>query len=74
LKYTITFLVLVIIVAQIHVHYFEDGNLQLQSSKSIPKTSLPFKTSEELKAAVISFIAVRTNLFILSYCKLKVLM
>lgn len=43
---------------QIHVHYFEDGNLQLQSSKIIPSSVLVFKSESELIEQVMRVIQV----------------
>lgn len=45
-------------VVQLHVHYFEDGNLQLQSSKPIASTDLPFKSYEDLAEQVVKHIQV----------------
>lgn len=44
--------------AQVHVHYFEDGNLQLQTSKSVPAKSLSFDSETELGQKVVKHIEV----------------
>jgi len=43
------------------VHYFEDGNLQLQSAKQVPATNLTFSSDAELAANVTKFIQVRKS-------------
>jgi capping protein alpha len=40
--------------AKLHVHYFEDGNLQMQSSKSCPVTTFTFSSPEKLAEEVFS--------------------
>jgi hypothetical protein len=42
----------------VHVHYFEDGNLQLQSSKSVPATSLRFSSEADLGQQIVKHIQV----------------
>jgi len=41
---------------KLHVHYFEDGNLQLQSSKVVPATDIPFKNENDLADQLTKFI------------------
>jgi len=41
---------------KLHVHYFEDGNLQLQSSKAVPAAEVSGKSNEELAEQVLKFI------------------
>jgi len=41
---------------KLHVHYFEDGNLQLQSSKSIPASSFNYKSHADLAEQLIRLI------------------
>lgn len=43
---------------QVHVHYFEDGNLQLQSNKSVPASTLQFSTENDLAQKVVKHIQV----------------
>lgn len=45
---------------QLHVHYFEDGNLQMQSSKSSPATTFSFSSPEKLAEETFSRIQVMT--------------
>ena len=40
------------------MHYFEDGNLQLQSAKQVPASDLTFSSDAELGANVVKFIQV----------------
>jgi len=49
---------------QLHVHYFEDGNLQLQSGKHVPANSLSFSSETELAAEVVKFIQVGHHFFL----------
>ena len=50
---------------QVHVHYFEDGNLQLQSSKAVPAagsgSALRFSSEADLGAQLVKFIQVGTE-------------
>jgi len=41
---------------KVHVHYFEDGNLQLQSNKSVPASTLQFSTENDLAQKVVKHI------------------
>lgn len=41
---------------KLHVHYFEDGNLQLQSSKVAPSSALSFNSEADLAQQVVKFI------------------
>lgn len=44
---------------QVHAHYFEDGNVQLQTSKEIPEIVIPFTGAVELATQVVAHIEVR---------------
>jgi hypothetical protein len=44
--------------SKIHVHYFEDGNLQMQTSKSFPAETLNWKNEVELADAIFTRIQV----------------
>lgn len=46
---------------KLHVHYFEDGNLQMQSNKSFPATSFSFSSPEKLSEEVFSRIQTFEN-------------
>jgi len=39
---------------KLHAHYFEDGNIQLQTTKAIPSVSLSFTASEADFATIVS--------------------
>jgi capping protein alpha len=41
---------------KVHVHYFEDGNLQLQTHKKIEATTFSFQSDRELSDAVVKHI------------------
>ena len=41
---------------KLHAHYFEDGNVQLISSKSIPITKLSFNNDDEFTQLIVSLI------------------
>lgn len=41
---------------KLHAHYFEDGNLQLQSNKAAEQSSLKFTSDEDLAQKVVAFI------------------
>lgn len=41
---------------QVHAHYFEDGNVQLQTSKQISPVSLSFSSEADLAAKVVALI------------------
>ena len=43
---------------KIHAHYFEDGNVQMQSAKSIPSTDIQFSDQSQLSSKLISLIKV----------------
>mmetsp|Transcript_39467 Transcript_39467/g.68396 ORF Transcript_39467/g.68396 Transcript_39467/m.68396 type:complete len:288 (-) Transcript_39467:106-969(-) len=47
---------------KLHVHYFEDGNLQLQSAKQVPASDLTFSSDAELGANVVKFIQTQESL------------
>ena len=48
---------------KLHVHYFEDGNLQMQSTKLYPSISLNLESPEGLATEVISRIMVICIMF-----------
>mmetsp|Transcript_21649 Transcript_21649/g.36258 ORF Transcript_21649/g.36258 Transcript_21649/m.36258 type:complete len:307 (+) Transcript_21649:108-1028(+) len=41
---------------KVHVHYFEDGNLQLQSGKTIPQSTISFDSENDLGSKVVNLI------------------
>lgn len=41
---------------KIHGHYFEDGNVQLQTAKAIPSTKVVYSSEAELGEKLVSFI------------------
>ena len=49
-----------VLCSQLHAHYFEDGNVQLQTTKTIPQKTVPFtevldaikKAENELQAGL----------------------
>jgi len=41
---------------KLHAHYFEDGNVQLISTKSIPVTKLSFNNDDEFTQLIVSLI------------------
>lgn len=43
---------------KVHVHYFEDGNLQLQTNKKVEATTVTFKSDRELSDSLIKTIQV----------------
>lgn len=43
---------------KIHAHYFEDGNVQLQSSKTFPITAIEYSNEKELGEKIIVHIKV----------------
>lgn len=43
---------------KIHVHYFEDGNLQMQTSKAIGNKSFTFSSDSDLATQVVKAIQV----------------
>ena len=43
---------------QVHAHYFEDGNVQMISNKSVPEANLNAGSEEELAAAVVRHVKV----------------
>ncbi len=43
---------------QLHVHYFEDGNLQLQSAKTVAPTDLSGASEKDLTDQIVQFIKV----------------
>jgi capping protein alpha len=47
--------------SKIHVHYFEDGNLQMQTSKSFPAETLNWKNEVELADAIFTRIQAFEN-------------
>lgn len=47
--------------AKLHVHYFEDGNLQMQSSKSSPASTFSFSSPEKLAEETFSRIQAFEN-------------
>jgi capping protein alpha len=47
--------------AKLHVHYFEDGNLQMQSSKNCPASTFSFSSPEKLAEEVFSRIQAFEN-------------
>lgn len=49
---------------KIHVHYFEDGNLQMQSTKTIPVQTLEYSTESDL--AKVIFERIRVSSFLVS--------
>ena len=54
---------------QIHAHYFEDGNVQLQSSREFPATEISFTNNSEFTEAVILHIKVSFESYILCVSK-----
>lgn len=44
---------------KVHIHYFEDGNLQLQSSKSVPAATLQFSSEADLGQKIVKHMQVR---------------
>jgi len=46
---------------KLHVHYFEDGNLQMQSSKAFPSASFSFSSPEKLAEETFSRIQASEN-------------
>mmetsp|Transcript_34180 Transcript_34180/g.74529 ORF Transcript_34180/g.74529 Transcript_34180/m.74529 type:complete len:287 (-) Transcript_34180:152-1012(-) len=42
---------------KVHAHYFEDGNVQLQTSKPIPATTIPYSSEAEFAEQVIARIS-----------------
>lgn len=46
---------------KLHIHYFEDGNLQLQGSKSIPGTAITYTSEAELGEKVVAAIQANEN-------------
>lgn len=43
---------------KVHAHYFEDGNVQLQTTKVIPATVLPYSSEAEFASQIIARINV----------------
>lgn len=41
---------------KVHAHYFEDGNVQMQSSKEIPNTDISFTDSANLSSLLVAHI------------------
>jgi F-actin capping protein alpha subunit len=48
-------------ICKIHAHYFEDGNVQLQSARAFPAKEIQYSTDAGLTTAIISHIKVRTD-------------
>eukprot|EP01039_Chlorochromonas_danica_P004217 gene4219-4634_t len=46
---------------KIHVHYFEDGNLQMQSTKIIPTQTLEYSTESDLAKVIFERIRAEEN-------------
>ena len=44
--------------SKIHAHYFEDGNVQLQSARGFPDTEIKYSTDAGLTTAIIAHIKV----------------
>lgn len=53
---------------QVHAHYFEDGNVQLQTNKKVEPTAITYDSDAELVEAVVKKIKVCVNIvYILFY-------
>ena len=46
------------VTTQVHAHYFEDGNVQLQTTKTIPSHSFPFSSEGEFADQIVAHINV----------------
>lgn len=46
---------------KVHAHYFEDGNVQLLSSKTVPSSAISFSSEAELGDKLIAFIQTAEN-------------
>jgi capping protein (actin filament) muscle Z-line, alpha len=49
---------------KVHAHYFEDGNVQLQTTKVMPATTVPFSSEAEFATQMIARINVSHRLLL----------